>query len=47
LPRRDGQLFELISETDLKRVVEPGRFRVTIGGCSAEVKSVGLEVVGP
>ena len=32
---------------DLKRVVEPGRFRVMVGGSSAEVKSVGLDVVGP
>jgi len=31
---------------DLKRVVEPGRFRVMVGGSSAEVKSVGLDVVG-
>ncbi len=31
----------------LKRVVEPGRFRVMIGGSSAEVKSVGLDVAGP
>ena len=32
---------------DLKRVVEPGRFRLMVGGSSAEVKSVGLDVVGP
>jgi beta-glucosidase len=32
---------------DLKRVVEPGSFRLMVGGCSAEVKSVGLDVVGP
>lgn len=32
---------------DMKRVVEPGRFRVMVGGGSAEVKSVALEVVGP
>jgi beta-glucosidase len=31
----------------LKRVVEPGRFRVMVGGSSDQVKSVGLEVVGP
>jgi beta-glucosidase len=30
---------------DMKRVVEPGRFQVMIGGSSAEVKSVRLEVV--
>ncbi len=29
---------------DLKRVVEPGKFRVMVGGSSAEVKSAGLEV---
>jgi beta-glucosidase len=32
---------------DLMRIVEPGRFRLMIGGSSAEVKSVGLEVVEP
>jgi beta-glucosidase len=32
---------------DMKRVVEPGRFRVMVGGSSALVKSVALEVVGP
>jgi beta-glucosidase len=32
---------------DLKRVVEPGRFQVMVGGSSAEVKSVGLDVAGP
>jgi hypothetical protein len=32
---------------DLKRVVEPGRFRLMVGGSSAEVKSVGLDVVAP
>jgi beta-glucosidase len=30
---------------DRKRVVEPGRFRVMVGGSSAEVKSVALDVV--
>ncbi|HEY1379667.1 MAG TPA: glycoside hydrolase family 3 N-terminal domain-containing protein [Gemmataceae bacterium] len=30
---------------DMKRVVEPGRFRVMVGGSSAAVKSVALEVV--
>jgi beta-glucosidase len=30
---------------DMKRVVEPGKFQVMVGGSSAEVKSVGLEVV--
>jgi beta-glucosidase len=30
----------------MKRVVEPGRFRVMVGGSSDVVKSVGLEVVG-
>ena len=29
---------------DLKRVVEPGRFRLMVGGSSAEVKSGGLDV---
>lgn len=29
---------------DLKRVVEPGKFQVMVGGSSVEVKSVGLEV---
>jgi beta-glucosidase len=32
---------------DLKRVVEPGRFRVMVGGSSAEVKSVALDVERP
>lgn len=32
---------------DLKRVVEPGRFRLMVGGSSADVKSVGLDVVAP
>lgn len=32
---------------DLKRIVEPGSFRLMVGGSSAEVKSVGLDVVGP
>jgi beta-glucosidase len=32
---------------DLKRVVEPGRFHLMVGGSSAEVKSVGLNVVRP
>ena len=32
---------------DMKRVVEPGRFQVMVGGSSAEVKSVGLDVAGP
>jgi beta-glucosidase len=31
---------------DMKRVVEPGRFRVIVGGSSDAVKSVGLEVAG-
>jgi beta-glucosidase len=31
---------------EMKRVVEPGRFRVMVGGSSGEVKSVGLDVVG-
>jgi beta-glucosidase len=30
----------------MKRVVEPGRFRVMMGGSSDQVKSVGLNVVG-
>jgi beta-glucosidase len=30
---------------EMKRVVEPGRFQVMVGGSSAEVKSVRLEVV--
>src|SRR3954454_21008836 len=29
---------------DMKRVVEPGRFRVMVGGSSAQVKSVTLDV---
>ncbi len=32
---------------DLKRVVEPGRFRLMVGGTSAEVESVRLDVVAP
>jgi beta-glucosidase len=32
---------------ELKRVVEPGHFHLMVGGSSAEVKSVGLEVLGP
>jgi beta-glucosidase len=32
---------------DFRRVVEPGRFRLMVGGSSAEVKSVNLEVVEP
>jgi beta-glucosidase len=32
---------------DMTRVVEPGRFRVMVGGSSAEVKSATLEVVAP
>jgi beta-glucosidase len=32
---------------DLKRIVEPGCFRLMVGGSSAEVKSIGLDVVGP
>jgi beta-glucosidase len=31
---------------DMKRVVEPGRFQVMVGGSSAGVKSVPLDVVG-
>jgi beta-glucosidase len=31
---------------DMKRVVEPGRFQVMVGGSSDAVKSVGLDVVG-
>jgi beta-glucosidase len=31
---------------DMKRVVEPGRFQVMVGGSSAEVKSVALDVAG-
>jgi beta-glucosidase len=34
-------------EPDLKRVVEPGRFRLMAGGSWAEVKSVRLDVVAP
>jgi beta-glucosidase len=30
---------------DMKRVVEPGRFQVMIGGSSEAVKSVSLEVM--
>ncbi len=32
---------------DLKRVVEPGRFQLMVGGSSAAVQSVGLDVVQP
>lgn len=32
---------------DLRRIVEPGRFRLMVGGSSAEVKSVELDVAGP
>jgi beta-glucosidase len=32
---------------DMKRVVEPGRFKVMVGGNSQAVKSVGLVVIGP
>ena len=32
---------------ELKRFVEPGRFQLMVGGSSAEVKSVGLDVVRP
>jgi beta-glucosidase len=31
---------------DMKRVVEPGRFRVMVGGSSEDVKAVSLEVAG-
>jgi len=31
----------------MKRVVEPGRFTVMVGGSSDAVKSVGLDVGGP
>jgi beta-glucosidase len=31
---------------DMKRVVEPGRFQVMVGGSSDQVKSVALDVVG-
>jgi beta-glucosidase len=31
---------------EMKRVVEPGRFQIMVGGSSANVKSVTLEVVG-
>ncbi len=31
---------------DMKRIVEPGRFQVMVGGSSDAVKSVGLDVVG-
>jgi beta-glucosidase len=31
---------------EMKRVVEPGRYQVMVGGSSGEVKSVGLDVVG-
>src|SRR4051794_13115995 len=32
---------------DMKRVVEPGRFRVMVGGSSDDVKAVALDVAGP
>jgi beta-glucosidase len=32
---------------EMKRVVEPGRFQVMVGGSSDAVKSVELDVVGP
>jgi beta-glucosidase len=32
---------------EMKRVVEPGRFRVMVGGSSANVKSATLDVGGP
>ena len=32
---------------DMKRVVEPGRFQVMVGGSSDAVKSVALDVAGP
>src|SRR5262249_61999350 len=32
---------------EMKRVVEPGRFQVMVGGSSDAVKSVGLDVAGP
>jgi beta-glucosidase len=32
---------------DLRRIVEPGRFRLMVGGSSADVKSIGLEVMEP
>ena len=32
---------------EMKRVVEPGQFRVMVGGSSDKVKSVTLDVVGP
>ncbi|HYV36610.1 MAG TPA: glycoside hydrolase family 3 N-terminal domain-containing protein [Gemmataceae bacterium] len=31
---------------EMKRVVEPGRFQVMVGGSSAKVKSVNLDVIG-
>jgi hypothetical protein len=43
--------FELGSEhlsyigPEMKRVVEPGRFQVMVGGSSDKVKSVGLDVM--
>jgi beta-glucosidase len=49
---RRREAFELGPEQlsyhgpDRKRVVEPGRFQVMVGGSSDEVKSVGLEVGG-
>ena len=32
---------------DLKRIVEPGRFQLMVGGNSADLKSIKLEVIGP
>jgi beta-glucosidase len=31
---------------ELKRVVEPGRFQLMVGGSSDRLKSVGLDVAG-
>ena len=31
---------------DMKRVVEPGRFQVMVGGSSEAIKSVALDVAG-
>jgi beta-glucosidase len=31
---------------EMKRIVEPGRFQVMVGGSSAKVKSVSMDVVG-
>jgi beta-glucosidase len=50
---RRAVTFELGAEQlayhgpDLKRIVEPGRFQIMVGGSSAELKSVELNVVGP